>query len=404
MRVGPEGFFHLTYCTKIHPGHGWDDLMTNLRHYAPALKARLAPDQPFALGLRLSAAESGELLTGDRLVKFQDFLDRNHLYVFTLNGFPYGDLTGPAVKSQIFAPDWRQEARVRYTLDLIEILRHLLPAGAEGSISTLPLSYKAWIPPDNLEAWARMTRNLVGVTQRLVQIHETEGKLIHLDLEPEPDGLLESSGEVVNFFQDWLLGQGAHLLAQISRLDLLSARQRLLDHIQVCLDTCHLAVAHEDPATALAILAGHGIGVGKVQITAGLQVELPPEADKRKALARQLEPFTCSPYLHQVIGHHPGGQPVRFADLAPALTHLAQDVGCHWRIHYHMPLYLEKYQHLASTSDDTRKVLALLKDQRFSRHLEIETYTWEWLPPHLKMDLLESLHREYLWVLEAMGL
>jgi len=144
--------------------------------------------------------------------------------------------------------------------------------------------------------------------------------------------------------------------------------------------------------------------VGKVQITAGLQVELPPEAARREAVTRQLEPFTCSPYLHQVIGHHAGGQPVRFADLASALPYLAQDAGCHWRIHYHMPLYLEKYQHLASTSDDTRKVLALLKDRRFSRHLEIETYTWEWLPPDLKVDLLESLHREYLWVLEAMGL
>jgi hypothetical protein len=45
----------------------------------------------------------------------------------------------------------------------------------------------------------------------------------------------------------------------------------------------------------------------------------------------------------------------------------------------------------------------LLKDRGFSRHLEIETYTWEWLPPDLKSDLLESLHREYLWVLEEMG-
>jgi sugar phosphate isomerase/epimerase len=404
MQVGPEGFFHLTYCTKIHPGHGWDDLMANLRAYAPALKARLAPDQSFALGLRLSAAESAELLTGDRLAEFQDFLDRNNLYVFTLNGFPYGDLTGPAVKSQIFAPDWRQEARVRYTLDLIEILRQLLPTGAEGSISTLPLSYKAWIPPDNLEAWGRMTRNLIRIAHRLGQINEAEGKLIHLDLEPEPDGLLERSGEVANFFQDWLLSRGARLLAQISRLDLFSARQRLLDHIQVCLDTCHLAVAHEDPATALSILAGHGIGVGKVQITAGLQVELPPEVDIREALTRQLEPFTCSPYLHQVIGHHAGGRLVRFADLALALPYLAQDAGCRWRIHYHMPLYIENYQHLASTSDETRKVLALLKDRRFSRHLEIETYTWEWLPPDLKVNLLESLHREYLWVLEAMGL
>ncbi len=66
MQIGPEGFFHLTYCTKIHPGHGWDDLMANLRDYVPALKAKLAPEQPFGLGLRLSAAESAELLAGDQ--------------------------------------------------------------------------------------------------------------------------------------------------------------------------------------------------------------------------------------------------------------------------------------------------------------------------------------------------
>lgn len=404
MQIGPDGGFHLTYCTKIHPGHGWDELMANLRRYPPALKDRLAPDQPFGLGLRLSAAECTELLAGDHLAEFQDFLEQNNLYVFTLNGFPYGDLTGPTVKSQIFAPDWREESRVRYTLDLIEILRRLLPDGAEGSISTIPLSYKAWISPADLEAWARMTNNLVRVTTKLVEIRIDEGKLIHLDLEPEPDSLLERSEEVADFFRDWLLGGGARLLAENLQTDLFSARRRLLDHIQVCLDTCHLAVAYEEPATALSNLAEYGIGVGKVQITAGLQVELPPEAERRKAVTRQLEPFTRSPYLHQVIGHNNGSRKVRFPDLAPALPHLAKNGGCHWRIHYHMPLYVEQYQHLTSTSDDTREVLSLLKDQGFSRHLEIETYTWEWLPPDLKVDLLDSLHREYLWVLEAMAL
>jgi hypothetical protein len=58
---------------------------------------------------------------------------------------------------------------------------------------------------------------------------------------------------------------------------------------------------------------------------------------------------------------------------------------------------------LASTQKETRAVLELLRERPFSRHLEIETYTWEWLPPGLKLDLLESLHREYRWVLEALG-
>jgi len=34
--------------------------------------------------------------------------------------------------------------------------------------------------------------------------------------------------------------------------------------------------------------------------------------------------------------------------------------------------------------------------------VEIETYTWEVLPPALKQGLMESIHREYRWVLEEL--
>jgi hypothetical protein len=404
VQIGPKGFFHLTYCTKIHPGHGWAELLGNLRRYAPALKARLAPAAPFGLGLRLSASESRELLVGERLAEFQDFLDRQGLYVFTLNGFPYGDLTIPTVKSRIFAPDWREPARVSYTLDLVEILRRLLPPDGEGSISTTPLSYKPWIAPGDPGAWALMTRNLVQVTERLALIQAEEDKLIHLDLEPEPDGLLEVSREVADFYRDWLLPVGGPILAESSGVDGSEARRRLLTHIRVCLDTCHLAVEYEDPAAALDTLAEVGIKVGKVQITAGLKVAFPAAAGPRSALAAQLLPFSQSPYLHQVIGPKEGGRRVQFPDLAPALPQLTAGPGRRWRIHYHMPLFVEQYQNLTSTGDDTKAVLTLLRERCFSRHLEIETYTWEWLPPDLKYDLLDSLHREYLWVLEAMGI
>ena len=307
------------------------------------------------------------------------------------------------MKARIFAPDWRDESRVRYTLDLIEILRRLLPTGGEGSISTTPLSYKAWIAPGDSEAWAQMTRNLVRVTERLAQIKTAAGKLIHLDLEPEPDGLLAVSREVTDFYRDWLLRLGGRILAKQLGITDWEAHQCLLEHIRVCLDTCHLAVEYEDPAAALATLAEAGIRVGKVQITAGLKVELPEAAGPRAAVVRELEPFTHSPYLHQVIGQTGDGRRVRFPDLAPALPGLAAGLGGNFRIHYHMPLFVDRHGPLGSTGDDTRAVLSLLKDRGFSRHLEIETYTWEWLPPDLKLELLDSLHREYLWVLEAMG-
>jgi len=401
LQIGPDGFFHLTYCTKIHPGTGWQELFRHLRTQVPRLKERLSPDQPFGLGLRLSAAESEELLTGGNLEELQSFLAAQSLYVFTLNGFPYGAFHGgQRVKSQVFAPDWREEARVRYTLRLIEILRQLLPLGMEGSISTSPLSYKPWVKGQETAALERITANLAAITGQLVRIQEEEGKLIHLDLEPEPDGLVENSAEVAAFFRDWLLPKAAPLLAQRMGLPLAGARECLLDHIRVCLDTCHLAVAYEDPVAALDCFEKEGIRVGKVQITAGLKVLLPPKAVDRASLARQFQDFAASPYLHQVLARRPRGGLRQFPDLVEALPTLEATRDREWRLHFHTPLFVARHGDLLSTRDETRAVLNLLGERGFCRHLEIETYTWEILPPDLKKDLVDSLELEYLWVLD----
>jgi hypothetical protein len=404
LQIGPGGFFHLTYCTKIHPSRGWQEQLACLKALVPQLKARLAPERSFGLGLRLSDQESRELLAGDNLAQLQDFLSQNDLYVFTLNGFPYGALDGSTpVKDSIFAPDWREEARLHYTLRLIDILKRLLPPGVTGSISTVPLSYKPWLTPDLPAALSRITGNLAQVAAELVRIEAEEGRRLHLDLEPEPDGQLEHSQEVVRFYQDWLLKEGAARLAADLGLTPAEARERLLEHIRICLDTCHLAVEFEEPEAVLQAFNREGIKIGKVQITAGLEVALPPEAGSRAAAAQELEAFTRSPYLHQVIRRGEDGARRQFPDLAEALPELSRTSREPWRIHYHMPLFVERHGLLASTQRETRAVLELLKEHPFSRHLEIETYTWEWLPPGLKLDLLESLHREYRWVLEALG-
>ena len=79
-------------------------------------------------------------------------------------------------------------------------------------------------------------------------------------------------------------------------------------------------------------------------------------------MARQLEPFTRSPYLHQVIGpgrRWPPRSGFRTCGQALAVTRPLAP-GRNWRIHYHMPLFVERYGHLASTRETTREVLRLL--------------------------------------------
>ena len=128
-------------------------MYANLRRYAPALKARFSPSAPFGVGLRLSAREARELLDGDRLPELRAFLDREGLYVGIINGFPYGPFHGTPVKAKVYAPDWRDDARVDYTLDLVRVLQALVPAGLDGGVSTAPLSYKAWVGVGDRGAW-----------------------------------------------------------------------------------------------------------------------------------------------------------------------------------------------------------------------------------------------------------
>jgi hypothetical protein len=45
---------HLTYCLNIHPGESWSDNIAAIRDKAVAVKQRIAPDQWFGLGLRMS--------------------------------------------------------------------------------------------------------------------------------------------------------------------------------------------------------------------------------------------------------------------------------------------------------------------------------------------------------------
>jgi sugar phosphate isomerase/epimerase len=385
---------HLTYCTNIHAADGWDAVFANIRRYAPALKARFSPSAPFGVGLRLSAREARELLEGDRLLQFRGFLDREGLYVAIINGFPYGPFHGTPVKANVYAPDWRDDARVKYTLDLIAILAKLLPHGVDGGVSTAPLSYKLWMSEASDTVWQTITGNVVHIAEALARLRTTTGTLIHLDIEPEPDCSLENTDETIDFFERWLETSDE------------TARAYLADHIRLCFDCCHFAVEYEDPAAAFARFRNAGIQIGRIQLSSALEVRFPRDPDEAAAMAAALEPFADATYLHQVV--EPGrGAVVHYPDLDVALAARSKISSIRkisdWRIHFHVPLFARRYESFASTQDYVRTVLDLAMQSRVTEHLEIETYTWDVLPSGLKVDLLESIAREYDWVLAAMA-
>src|SRR5690606_4276752 len=197
---------HLTYCTNIHAGENWEHHFDALQKNIPGIRQAVAGDKPFGIGLRLSHLAAEELGTGDNLTKFRQWLSDNNCYIFTMNGFPYGGFHHTRVKDQVHSPDWTTQDRVIYTLQLFRFLSDLLPAGMDGGVSTSPLSYKLWhTKEDQPETFRIATENILKVAAELIRVYEETGKLLHLDIEPEPDGLIESGPEFIDWFQEYLL-------------------------------------------------------------------------------------------------------------------------------------------------------------------------------------------------------
>jgi sugar phosphate isomerase/epimerase len=385
MRV-PRGF-ELTYCTNIHAAEGWPHVFEQLKRYAPELKSRLAPDADFGLGLRLSNAEAAELVSGDRLDEFARFLQERKLYVALINGFPYGWFHERRLKDQVFAPDWHTNERVDYTLRLVEILRRLLPEHLDGGVSTCPLSYKHWSKKGRPD-WKVIIQNVVRVASAMAQ----SGRDIHLDIEPEPDGLVETAEEFIEFFNR-LVSEGAPLLASSAQLSISEAEDALRRHVALCFDLCHSAVEGERPHPVLDALRREGIRIGRVQISSAIKALVPENSAQRVDLGARLSQLADPVYLHQTIG-----DAERYPDLPQALDELTHARSSEWRIHYHVPLFVEGYGDLGSTQAEVRDALLCL-DPAEVRHLEIETYTWSVLPEHLRLDLTDSIQREYEWVM-----
>ena len=107
-------------------------------------------------------------------------------------------------------------------------------------------------------------------------------------------------------------------------------------------------------------------------------------------------------YLHQVVQRNEDGALESYPDLPQALERIGDPRAREWRIHFHVPIFLESYAALRSTQPELKRVLELVQARGATSHLEIETYTWDVLPPELRSELVDSIAREYEWVLDVL--
>lgn len=377
---------HLAYCTNVHRGETWDETFAALEQHVLPVRRRVAAGRSYAIGLRLSQRAATELAQAAVLAKFQRWLERQDCYVFTINGFPYGSFHGRRVKELAYAPDWSTPERVAYTRQLFELLVQLAPPGQSASVSTVPGSFKPFIAAEPARR-DRIFAHLTSAARHIAELAERTGRDLHLGLEPEPSCQLETTTETVEFFQEWQTREPA------------VARDSLRRVVGVNYDCCHLAVEFEDATAALDRLAAAGLRLSKLHLSSALRVK--PDAAGRAALAAFAEPV----YLHQVVVGQGATVRRRFVDLPEALADgEVSRPDDEWRVHFHVPLhaapghpFLDTREHLGAALDWLRLHPGACE------HLEMETYTWEVLPPALRLPIEDQLTQEYAWTLRALA-
>ncbi|MCE2861247.1 MAG: hypothetical protein LW690_02220 [Opitutaceae bacterium] len=341
---------HLAYCTNVHRGETWTETFAALERHTLPVRRRVAPGRSYAIGLRLGRRAADELSRPAELAAFRAWLQRHDCYVFTINGFPYGSFHGTRVKE--------------------------------------PASFKAFVAAEPARR-ARIFARLTECARGIAELAARTGRDLHLGLEPEPCCEIETTAETVAFFEAWRAAEPA--------VD----REGLLRHVGVNYDCCHLAVEFESAAPALDCLTRAGLRLSKLHLSSALRVT--PDAAGRAALA----PFAEPVYLHQVIAGDPvtGKVRRRFIDLPDALAEQGPPpAGEEWRVHFHVPLHAAPGEPFRDTRDHLEGALDWLAERPGScSHLEMETYTWEILPPALRLPVEDQLVREYAWTLDALA-
>lgn len=384
------------YCTNVHSGATLAQTKANIENYATKVKQIVSPDEPMGIGWWLSRVAVTELFNSgaDGLPLLDNWFKKLGLIPFTCNGFPYGDFHQSKVKHSVYEPSWSTSQRMGYTHALAAILAQISPNFSHRSISTLPIGWPG-APCANVDVDAAAI-NLLELAKSLREIADTTGVFIHIDLEPEPGCILQRSTDVVEFFENYLFPNARQLKIPA---------ETVLAHIRICHDICHAAVMFEDQQTVINRYKKAGIRIGKVQVSSAIKVQfdkLTP-LEKEETL-KQLRAFAEDRYLHQTMIRLPDGELKFFEDLPIALdSEIAQQQIGEWRVHFHVPIFINRFEYIRTTQDKIIECLDAIKSDDDILHFEVETYAWNVLPEDLRTDdLAQGIAHEINWLKDHM--
>ena len=374
------------YCTNVHAGPDLKSTQENLLRYASRVKQQYSPADPMGVGLWLAAPAAASLQDQTQLASFREWLNKQELMPFTLNGFPYGDFHSEVVKHKVYKPTWFDTDRLTYTTNLIDALHGLLPEGMEGSISTLPVAWdrKSMTPPQ----WLQTSQQLLALCRYLQRLEQETGRLIYVCLEPEPGCVLDIAKDMIDLFKERLLPFDDDDIVR--------------RYLRICHDVCHSAVMFESQTDVLQRYQQLGIRVGKIQVSSAVRVNFGALAeDARSDALNQLANFNEPRYLHQTSIQQANGETSFYEDLHLALdtVNSPEQLTGTWSVHFHVPVYLDSLGLLGTSRSDILECFEVCKSMPDLKHYEVETYAWNVLPAeHQVEDLSDGIAREMNWV------
>lgn len=383
------------YCTNVHAGTDLASISENLDRYAVLARHACGLDE-LGVGLWLPAEAAAELSTDTSA--FASFLRQRGLRPFTINGFPYDNFHEAVVKHRVYVPTWAQTERLDYTCQLADVLAALLQhedSSVVGSISTLPLGWPSgFASPGLLD---KAAENLRALAAHLERVESRTGRQIVVAIEPEPGCQLDTTDDVIQWFSQ-------HLPDDQHRR-----------YLTVCHDICHSTVMMEPQAEVLSRLGEAGIGIGKVQVSCAIVADWQSMAKgRRREAIDQLKNFAEDRYLHQTGRLLASGEFCLAEDLPQLIatgseSDLPMGDDARWTVHFHVPIFLERFGHLATSQDDVLDCLQYLCSPNcnvnFTGHLEIETYAWTVLPESMRRrGLAEDIASEIKWLRKTLSL
>lgn len=386
--------YHLTYCSNIFKEKTWKNLFCKLKIYITNLR-KFFKKKHIGLSLCLSNSLANEIKKTDNISNLKMWLKKNRLYISSINGFVYQTFHQKKIKENIYLPDWTSKKRLNFTQNLIDILKNIIKKNHDGSISTLPISYKSWTK-DNHKHYVlyKTSKHLSELLILLINIKKQIKNIIHLDIEPEPQCMIETYKETHTFFEQWLLPIcKKYLIPRYKKQKLIT---HIYTHIKICYDICHFSVNFENHKEILNSIQKSKIKIGKIQISSALKINL--NNNNKKSQLKTLLTLQSSPFLHQTT-EKVAKKIKKYTDIKHILETFEQKTHGEMRIHCHISIHEKIYKNIETTHQETQETLKIFLKTLRIKHIEIETYTHNIIYDD---NPLAAIIKEYNWAIHTL--